>query len=235
MMQKHRPILLWTVGCLSLLIIGVLVRIRTYDVITSGAQALWTQDELFVLVSQNKLGWSQNLWVFMWRLGKGALGIAAPPSFKRIDCIVYRITPEGTEEHLVKDVNAAGIFVPYAGSVYSIAGKDSQQILKWDGNRFAPVPPADAAAIQGSFTYADEPFKRWGWSQINPLLPVRSSADHELILNGCRMDLKATQTPDGGSSIELVKTDDPKNTRTLYGFKNKGGFLSAEEYKRFVE
>jgi hypothetical protein len=229
------PLFRWALAIVILIVAGALVRIRTYDVITSSAQAFWNDHELFVLVSQNKLAWSENLWAFVWRSGEGIVGFSSPPTFRRIDCLLYHFKAGSLGDYLIKDMNAAGIFVPYKGSIYSLAGGDSQRVFKWDGSRFASIPANEASALQASFTYTDELFKREGWSQINPLLPVRGSAEHQLVLNGIPASIRATQSSDGESIIELITTRGPDNSRVVYKFKNTSGCISSGRYQRFVE
>lgn len=234
MMQKGTRVSRWAIAIIVLLIVGAVVPIRGHDVTTSGAQAIWSKDEIFIFVSQNKLAWSNNVWTFTWQMAKDALGLASPPTFKRIDCLVYRVTNTAIGEHSVKDLNAAGIFVPYRGSIYALIGGESHRTLKWEGDRFTAVPAAEAAALDGSFTYTDELLKREGWAQTF-LFPVRGSADNQLILGGASMTVRATQSADGESKIELIKTNDSKGSQVLYRFKNTGGFLSADGYKHLVE
>lgn len=220
---------------LIVLILGVLVPIRTHDVITSDAHAVWNKDELYIFVKQNKLGWSQSLWAFAWSVAKGVLGLVPRPTFKRIDCLVYHVTNSDIDEHLVKDLNA-GIFAPYKGSLYAFlgGGPETRGVFRWTGREFARLPASEAAAIESSFTYVDELFAREGWSEA-VVLPVRGTADHAVVLDGIPFTVRATQTDDGTSRIELIKTNDTKSVRVVYQFKNEGGFLSAGAYKHLVE
>ena len=68
------------------------MRVRTYDVITPGAQALWNHDELYIFVEQNKVAWSQSIWSFSWSAGQRALGIQSG---------VQLLLPRGTADHSV--------------------------------------------------------------------------------------------------------------------------------------
>lgn len=220
-----------------LFVLGFMIPIHTHDVSTSSAQAFWNQSELFVLVSQNKIAWSQNLWGFIWRVGEGAFGTNWPPTFKRIDCLVYHVTNSGVDEHFVKDLNASGVFVPYHGSIYALLGGQpgGRAVLKWDVERFAEVSMPEASLVDASFVYRDELFKREGWQRADPLFPVRGSADHEVRLTGGRVVLHVVQTTDGESRIEIVGPVDINKTQLLYSFKDEAGFLAAESYTRLIK
>ena len=220
---------------LAVFLAGMLFHIRTYDVTTPGAQALWNQNELYIFVEQNKLVWSQDVWSFSLTLAKGLLRIPTAPDFQRIDCTVYRITSSKVEEHLATGWHVAGAVAPYKGIPHAFIGGDRDAgVYRWTGNDFVKLSPAEALAASSGYTYMDELFKRDGWTQTH-VLPVRGSADYKVTLGGVAFTVRSTQAEDGTSKIELRQGTDPGRTEVVYESRNKVGFLSATEYKRLVE
>jgi hypothetical protein len=225
------------------LVTGLLIRIRTCNVVTASADAVWHQNELYIFVEQNKLAWSQNLWSSLWSLAKGTLLIPTSPDFHRIDCIVYRVTNTTAEEHLAKGWHIAGSIAPYKGMPHAFIGgeSDARGVYRWTGKDFVRLTPSETEAAESGYTYTEELFKREGWSRAD-VLPVRGSRDYTIVLEGKHFILRAMQTINETTSnvtetskIELIKDDDPKSMQVLYDLKDKSGFLSPEEYKRFVE
>ena len=240
--KKSRRLLRLTLIALFVLLVGMVIRIRPCDVVTPGAQALWNQNELYIVVEQNKVASSQNVWSFSWSLAKGRLGIPTAPSFHRIDCIVYLITSSKVEEHLAKGWHVAGTVAPYKGIPHAFIGGDRDAgVYRWTGNNFAKLSPSEALRASSGYTYTDELFKRVGWSRAD-LLPVRESKDYAVTLGGVQFTLRVTQMLEETSSkvttasrIELINGSDAKSVRILYEFKDKHGLLSSSEYKRLTE
>jgi hypothetical protein len=220
---------------LILIGLGALVPMRSQNVITSGAQALWNGNELYIFVEQNKLAWSQNLWSFSWSAVKSWMTAATPPSFHRIDSTVYRVTSTALEERLAKGWQVAGSIAPYKGVPHAFMGVDRNwNVYRWTGTDFVQLSASERFAAKSGYTYMDELFKREGWTQ-SQVLPVRGSADHTLTLGGTPFLIRAAQTEDGTSRIEIVSARDPNSTRVVYQFKNVVGLVSATEYKHLTE
>lgn len=220
---------------LVVLVAGMLIHIRTYSVNTPGAQALWNQNELYIFAEQNKVAWSQNVWSFLWSGGKRTLMIQTAAHFHRIDCLVYRITSTTEEDHLAKGWHVDGTIAPYKGVPHAfIGGEDTSGVYRWTGKDFVRLSPSEATDARSSYTYTGELFKHEGWTEVH-VLPVRGTAEQALVLGGIPFTLRAIQTQDGMSKIELIKANDPKSIRVLYDFKNTTGFLSSAEYRTFVE
>jgi hypothetical protein len=233
--KKTRALLRLTLVVFIVVLVGMVIRIRPFDVITSGAQALWNQNELYIFVEQNKVASSQSVWSFSWSLAKGWLAIPSSASFHRIDCTVYRITSSAVEEHFAKGWNVAGSLAPYKGMPHAfIGGKQDAGVYRWTGDGFAKLSPSEALAVQSGYTYTDDLFKHEGWSGVQFLLP-RGTADHRVVLGGIPFVIRVTHTDDGITKIELIRTEDPKSVSLLYDFKNMAGFLSNVQYKGLVK
>lgn len=221
---------------LGVAVLAGVVKIRIHDVITSGAQAVWNQEELYVFVEQNKVGWSESVWSFASQVIKGAFGVATPPTFKRIDCLVYRITKDTVERRTAKGWHVAGTIAPFRGSLYAFVGGGSPGggVFRWDGENFLRLSASDAESLQQSFTYRDDLFAREGWSQIPALLPGSRPARHSITLTGIPFTINASQTEDGTSTIELVN-EQAHSAQTIYQFKNEPGFMGSGAYRHLVE
>jgi hypothetical protein len=233
--KRGRKFLRVAATALVVFIAGKFIHIRTYDVTTPGAQALWNQNELYIFVEQNKLAWSQDVWSFCWTLAKGLVRIPTRPDFQRIDCTVYRVTSSKVEEHLAKGWHVAGAVAPYKGIPHAFIGGDRDAgVYRWTGNDFVKLSPSEALAATSGYTYTDELFKREGWAQMH-VLPVRGSADFKLTIGGVAFTVRSSQSDDGTSRVELGKGTEPVSTEVVYEFRNKVGFLSATGYRSLVE
>ncbi len=233
--MKRSVSLGWAAIGLIALVAGAFVPIRSGDISTSSAQAIWNGNEVYVFVQQNKLGWSQNLWSFSWSTVKRWMTAATPPSFHRIDCVVYRVTNTAIEERVAKGWQVAGSVAPYKGVPHAFMGEDRNwNVYRWTGTDFVQLSPSERLAAKSGYTYTDELFKREGWAQ-SQVLPVRVSADHSLTLVSIPLVIRATQTDDGMSTIQIMNARDVASTRLVYQFKNRVGLVSAAEYKEMTE
>src|SRR6516164_2865201 len=232
--KRGRVLLRLNAAVLVLLVICMMISVRTYDVITAGAQALWSQNELYIFVEQNKVAWSENVWSFVWHAVRLWLTAPSPPTFHRIDCTVYHITSDSIHESQAKGWHVAGSVAPYKGVPHAFigGGPDTRGIYRWTGNGFERLSPSETLAVDSGYT--DEFFKREGWSGVQFLLP-RGTADHNISLDGIRFTVHVTHTDDGTTEVELIRRDDPQAVRLLYHFKDHhSGFLSTAEYGSFV-
>jgi hypothetical protein len=189
-----RVVLFRVVGIgLVLLVVGVFVPIRSQDIITSGAQALWNKDELYIFVEQNKMVWSQNLWSFSWGFIKRSLTAATPPTFRRIDSTVYRVTSTTLEEDLAKGWHVVWAIAPFKGVPHAFMGVDHNWgVYRWLGNGFEQLSSSEALAAKSGYASMDDLFTREGWTQLH-VLPVRGTADYKLTLANVEYVIRATQ------------------------------------------
>jgi hypothetical protein len=218
-----------------MVISSLFVRVYTFDSNTPSAQALWNQREMFIFVEQNKLGWSQNLAVFLLSTAKRVLGIQTQPNFRRIDCIAFTVSDHGVEKHVAKGMNIVGAIAPYNGVPHVFLGTDGgTSVERWTGSGFAQLPKPEAAEVLESFQYLNDLYKREGWSQVH-LLPVKADAEHALSLMGVPFAVRAIHADGDSNRIELIRQDARGAVQVLFESRDESRFVSAREYRDLIE
>jgi hypothetical protein len=149
---------------LTLALVGALRRQTFMLESIADTQALWNEDELFVVV-QRQVSVLRTTWLV--RQITGSLGIAYPlPRDMPEDLIVIEIRDGQMRRQEFSRVGRIGNAFPHEGSLCFLRGTqagDYPNLHRLDEGKLVRVPKADATSIVQSVGLESEWIKRQGW------------------------------------------------------------------------
>lgn len=150
---------------LGLVLLSLFVQrywIRQYS---SGAQVLWHDDECYVFVGSNTVGWSGSYLEEKWKdLKSLVIGNGDPPRKLGEDLTVFRYSHGTLEKYFLKGMPSGVGVAPFEGTLYAfIGGQAPLPVWRWTGSNFVQLDNAEATRIRGSFKLTSELIAREGW------------------------------------------------------------------------
>jgi hypothetical protein len=144
----------------------------------TGAQLLWSPDEAYLFVGTKQVGWRFSYLRLVGEVVLQFVGIITPPQDSKPTTMMFRITPNGIERHVLDNTELAPQYIVFESRV-RIGPR-----WQWTGSQFERTTPNEERRLAGAMPRTPSVFPARsgdyvnvdGWSSRH-FLPMRVPRD----------------------------------------------------------